>query len=258
MLPVKYAKPFWGDELKDPKLRFVSKISSAYPLNDFPTKFSMRLGVELIYHIATNQPPAIEGKVWEKIFADCIDAKWEPSNVGLDDIILQQTAWSAKTVISSDPFTEDRVRLISGRNSISYSFGKSDHHSEKPEAIGQMVLEIWNRRVEEVRARFRDLRTVVLLKSKDFKEFAVFEHETFRYDWTMYDWAWNKKNNLEGRDLKTKLLSVTWQPHGSQLTFSKSVPEKRARIRLKKSPTVGRDPILKAIGFDPKWIEVLS
>ena len=244
--------------MKDPKLRFVSKVSSAYPLNEFPKRFSMRLGLELVYHIATNQPPAIEGKIWEKMFADCIDAEWRPSNVGLDDIVLQQTAWSAKTAGSNDPFNDERVRLISGRNSISYSYGRGDPHSEKPEFIGEMVLEIWNRRVEEVRARFRDLRTVVLLKARDFKEFSVFEHETLRYDWAKYQWAWNKGKNLEGRDAKTKLLCVTWQPHGSQLTLTKSVPEKRARIRLKKSPVVDRNLILQAIGFDPEWIEVLS
>ncbi|MFN3491537.1 MAG: hypothetical protein ACK40V_04880 [Anaerolineales bacterium] len=31
-------------------------------------------------------PPSLEGSDWEQIFASCISAQWESSNVGLDDV----------------------------------------------------------------------------------------------------------------------------------------------------------------------------
>lgn len=61
--------------------------------------------------------PILEGTDWEQIFARLIGARWKPSNVGLDDVLLEQTAWGAKTVKNDNPATASRVRLISGRNS---------------------------------------------------------------------------------------------------------------------------------------------
>ena len=40
----------------------------------------------------------VEATDWEESFARAIGGRWKPSNVGLDDVLLEQTAWSAKTV----------------------------------------------------------------------------------------------------------------------------------------------------------------
>jgi hypothetical protein len=48
--------------------------------------------------LATKGRPSLEGEEWEKIFASSIGAEWKPSNIGLDDVVLGNTAWGAKTV----------------------------------------------------------------------------------------------------------------------------------------------------------------
>ena len=259
MLRKKSSIPYWAVKMEDPRLRTASKVQSIYPLNSFPSAFPFRLGENLVYLLATKSPPSLEGSDWEQMFSQCIDADWKPSNLGLDDVQHTQTAWGAKTVIASpDPFTQKRVRLISGRNSPVFSYDTKDPLSLPPSRLGEMILGIWNERVSDVRSRFKDVRTVVLLKSKDFTTFSVFEEETLRYEASRYNWSFNKNKNLIGTDPKTKESCFTWQPHGSQFTIHAEVPNKRTRIRLKQKPEVKRDLILKASGFDRSWIEVVS
>ena len=107
---------------KSPKLKGVQKYKPDYALGKFPKGFALALGKELIYLLATREPPTLEGSDWERIFARCVGAKWTPSNVGLDDVQMHQMAWSAKTVKNKSPFKVKHVRLISGRNSPDYSF----------------------------------------------------------------------------------------------------------------------------------------
>lgn len=106
-----------------PKLRNVEKYTPPYPLNEFPSNFAYDLGKEIVYLLASRGNPRLEGSDWEEIFARLVGAAWKPSNVGLDDVILQQTAWGAKTVKNRRPSTVSKIRLISGRNSPIYSFG---------------------------------------------------------------------------------------------------------------------------------------
>ena len=55
----------------------------------------------------------------------CVGADWKPSNVGLDDVVLDNCCWGAKTVFagSKDISKQKVVRLVSGRNSLTFSFG---------------------------------------------------------------------------------------------------------------------------------------
>lgn len=241
---------------KSPKLRTVNKSVSAFPLNLFPKDFPYLLGKELIYLLASKGKPELEGTEWESIFATCIGADWKPSNVGLDDVVLGNTAWGAKTVKSSRPSTQKRVRLISGRNSPNYSFGERSDQKADPKFIGKLVLEIWNERVSAIREKFKHLRTVVLIKSNDLSEVVVFEFETVRYDFELYEWEWNKNNNLVGISKRTGEHCFTWQPHGSQFTIVEDVPEKCLVIRIKQPKTLDKDQVLEALGFDKSWVIV--
>lgn len=241
---------------KSPKLRTVNKSVSAFPLNLFPKDFPFLLGKELIYLLASKGKPELEGSEWESIFATCIGADWKPSNVGLDDVVLGNTAWGAKTVKSSRPSTQKRVRLISGRNSPNYSFGERSDQKADPKFIGELVLEIWNERVSAIREKFKHLRTVVLIKSNDLSEVVVFEFETVRYDFELYEWEWNKNNNLVGIHKRTGEHCFTWQPHGSQFTIVEDVPEKCLVIRIKQPKTLDKDQVLEALGFDKSWVIV--
>ena len=241
---------------KSPKLRTVNKSVSAFPLNEFPKEFPFLLGKELIYLLASKGKPELEGSEWESIFATCIGADWKPSNVGLDDVVMGNTAWGAKTVKATKPSTQKKVRLISGRNSPNYSFGERSDQKADANLIGKLVLDIWNERVSAIREKFKHLRTIVLIKSNDLSEVVVFEFDTIRYDHELYKWEWNKNNNLVGTHLKTDEHYFTWQPHGSQFTIIEDVPEKSLVIKIKQPRTLDKDQVLKALGFDKSWVIV--
>ena len=244
--------------LNHPKLRQAIKSAPLYPLNNFPNQFVKKLAESICVHLATRGEGDLEGKDWEKIFADCIGAKWSPSNIGLDDITHNQssTAWGAKTVkgkiltTSEANLKPQKVRLISGRNSPNYSYEEAiDPKKTNPNTVGEMVLEIWNTRVREVRARFENLRTVVLVKGDELGRVAVFELDTELYIVKDFTWKWNKNGNLEGFD-RTLEHRFTWQPHGSQFTIIDSIPHNALRLSIKRPKEIPKAEVLKQIGFD--------
>ena len=241
---------------QSPKLRTVNKSVAAFPLNEFPKDFPFLLGKEVIYLLASKGKAELEGSDWESIFASCIGADWKPSNVGLDDVVIGNTAWGAKTVKATKPASQKKVRLISGRNSPIYSFGERIDTKANPNTIGSLILDIWNERVSAIREKFKHLRTVVLVKSSDLSEVVVFEFETIRYDNELFNWEWNKNKNLVGKEKKSGEHRFTWQPHGSQFTIIEDVPEKSLEINIKQPKTLDKEKILKALGFDKSWITV--
>ena len=124
-------------------------------------------------------------------------AEWKPSNVGLDDVVLDNCCWGAKTVFgTSNISNQQNVRLIAGRNSPAYSYGIDKITSEDPNQIGNMVLEIWNERVSAVRKVYKFVRTVVLVKAKDYSEYLVFEFDTVRYDPVLYYFEWKDRKSV--------------------------------------------------------------
>ena len=220
--------------------------------------FRTYLDEKLFIYLASKGKGVLEGSEWEEIFANCIGADWKPSNVGLDDVVLGNTAWGAKTVKSGvkDFRNLKKVRLISGRNSIVYSYGGTINTSADPNEVGEQVLEIWNERVSSIREKFKHLRTVVLVKSDDLTQVAVFEFDTVRYDPEIFDFSWNKNGNLEGFDKGTDNKRFVWQPHGSQFTIIEEVPTSSLILKLKPPKALNKDKVLEAIGFDKTWVTV--
>lgn len=241
-----------------PKLRNAVRHKPPYPLNEFPADFGLKLGKELIYILATRDNPDISGDDWEQIFARCVGVEWKKSNVGLEDVVCGRTAWSAKTIKNAHPFTHEHVRLVSGRNSVDYSFDVKNVHVEDPNKIGGLVLGIWNARLEKEAKLFSDLRTAILIRDEVLRNFAVAEIPTRAFEPTAFKWDWNDAHNLEGYEISTDRHCFTWQPHGSQFTVLPEMPEKRLKIRLKKPPMVCREDVLTDIGFDPAWIEIVD
>lgn len=244
--------------VENPRLRTVEKYKPPYPLNAFPRDFALNLGRETVYLLASRGTPRLEGSDWEEMFARIVGAQWKPSNVGLDDIVLQQTAWGAKTVKNRRPSTVSKVRLISGRNSPVYSFGDKQISECEPNDLGGKVLTIWNERVAGVRKLYRHVRTVVLVKSDDLLELAAFEMETVMHPIKDYWWQWNNQKNLEGFRKVNDQHVFTWQPHGSQFTMIEEVPKSRLAIRIRKPPVPDREAVLAAIKFDDSWVEIIS
>lgn len=243
---------------KTPRLRTVDKSSPPYLLNEFGKEFPYILGREVVYLLVSKGKGVLEGAEWEEIFAHCIGAAWKPSNVGLDDVVLGNTAWGAKTVKSrvKDFQNLHTVRLISGRNSPVYSYGGAIDTSADPNLIGGQVLEIWNERVSSVREKYKNLRTVVLVKSDDLTQLAVFEFDTIRYDAELFDFHWNERGNLEGFNKRTKRKQFVWQPHGSQFTIIEEVPNNTLILKLKQPEPLNKDKVLKTIGFEKSWVTV--
>ena len=241
---------------KTPKLRTVDKFAAPFPLNSFGIDFPYLLGQEIVYLLASKGRGVLEGSEWEEIFATCIGAQWKPSNVGLDDVVLGNTAWGAKTVKAKHPSKQKKVRLISGRNSIVYSYGERIDTNDDPSVIGPLVLDIWNERVSAIRQRFKHLRTVVLVKSDDLTEVVVFEFDTIRYDAELYYWTWNKRNNLEGFSKFDDSHAFTWQPHGSQFTIIEEVPAGSLVVRIKQPPFLEKGKVLEAIGYNKSWVSI--
>lgn len=245
--------------MREPRLRTVNKAVAPFHLNCFPAKFIDTLAREIIYMSATKSSMSLEGNEWEQIFALCVGAEWKPSNVGLDDVVLDNCCWGAKTVFASKNIDRQRtVRLISGRNSPTYSYGIDRLTSENPDEIGKLVLDIWNERVSAVRQVFKFVRTVVLVKSKDYSDFLVFEFDTVRYDPELYFFKWNARMNLEGYEKSTKRHKFTWQPSGSQFTIIEDIPDKRLHISIRKPEKVNKEMILKAVDFDQTWYRIVS
>jgi hypothetical protein len=241
-------------EKPSPRLRTVDKVKPPYPLNEFPHNFGIKLGKEIIYLLATRSTSDIKGEEWERIFASCIGAEWTPSNVGLDDVVLEPCTWGAKTV-KGRPSTAKKIRLISGRNSLNFSYGDSDLQGD-PNDMGEKVLGIWNDRVSSVRSRFKHVRTIVLIKGTGLEEVAVFEFETVLYPPDEYEWQWNNNGNLLGYSRSNHTHRFTWQPHGSQFTIVEDVPEHCLIIRVKVPPKLDRDGVFKTIVYEDTWITV--
>jgi hypothetical protein len=241
-----------------PKLRSVQKYHPEYPLNNFPSGFALKLGKEIVYLLATRSEPRLEGSDWEEIFARCIGAEWAPSNVGLDDVVLKQMAWGAKTVKNAKPFDARHVRLICGRNSPDYSYGVKNVRDMDIAELGEKIIDIWNARVADVRKKFSHVRTVVLLKGDDLSEVSVYEEDTNLFASDNYYWQWNDRGNFEGYEKNTNIHRFTWQPSGSQFTVISDVPEQRLKLRIKKPPLVDKNEVLKSIEFDESWIEVVK
>lgn len=239
-----------------PRLRTANKVPAPYPLGKFPAGFVSSLGKQVVYLLATKPKPSLQGEEWEAMFARAVGAEWKPSNVGLDDVVLKNCAWGAKTTKHTNPWNTKRVRLISGRNSPVFSYGVALDTSSDPNMLGEAVLGIWNTRVDDIRSRYEHARTVVMLKSNDLLKLAIFEIETVRYPPDLYEWRWNKNGNIEGfRDNKH---CFTWQPHGSQFTIIEDVPESKLCLQIKKPKRVSEKGVLEDVGYHDGWIQLVD
>jgi hypothetical protein len=243
---------------KSPKLRTVNKSLPPFLLNNFPKEFAFSVGEQLIYILATRGETDIEGKEWEQIFANSVGAEWKPSNVGLDDIVLGNTAWGAKSVKHKKPSEQKAVRLISGRNDLQFSFGYNAKPGSSADETGELVLNIYNERVSKIRETYKHLRTVVLIRSYELTEAVVFEFDTIRYDPELYYWKWNDRKNLLGFSKKDNSHKFTWQSGGTQFTIIEKVPSEHIVITVKKPKLIEKEFILSKINFDKSWITVVQ
>ena len=198
----------------------------------------------------------ISGDDWGDIFAAALNAEHLKSPLGIVDITLGSTAWSAKTVQSSNPVAAKQVRLISARAAPVFSFGNDDPFSDIQET-GRQVLQIWNARVEEATQQYAQLRTVTLIRDMKNFQFKVFEQATNQFDPADYIWKLNARNNLEGHTVLGKQHTFTWQPHGAQLTILRPVSSSARSFQVRKPSALDPQQILTNLGYSDDWVTFL-
>lgn len=241
-----------------PKLRGKSRArESLYPLSEFPNDVVIGIGRLIVHRLAIGVAD-ISGDDFAGIFAVAISGEHRAKPLGITDVTWQNCSWSAKTVKSNKPFTQQQVRLITGRNSPNFSYGISD--ALKDIAVtGEAVLNIWNQRVNQSLNEFDDLRIVVLVRNMNDLEFTLFEYEAGRYTPGDYEWRLNKEENLEGYDKIYKNHCFTWQPHGAQFTVIKTIPGSAYRFRIKRHPGILEPQhVLNLVHFKEDWIERIN
>lgn len=107
-----------------PRLRDTGRLHSKelYPLGEIPDVIIQKIGRHFVFLLCTGRKD-ITGTDWADAFAEAVGGKHLDSPVGIADVVVDNMAWSMKTVKHADPFAAKTVRLISGRCSPDYSYG---------------------------------------------------------------------------------------------------------------------------------------
>ncbi|HAS87978.1 MAG TPA: hypothetical protein DCS48_01530 [Desulfovibrio sp.] len=179
------------------------------------------------------------------------------SPVGLADVVKNNEAWSGKTVQSKNPHTTKSVRIISGRNNLTYSYD-IDNPFENIQHSGECVLNIWNERLDIVHQRFSNLRTTVLIRNMDSFEFTLFEIDTNRVLTREFKWKTNQHKNFIAHNILTSKHTFTWQPNGSQFTIIHPVPASAVKFKLKHPPVLDFEKTLDQIDYSNSWIDFIE
>ena len=230
--------------------------SGPYPLGEFPQSIAVEIGRHIVHRLAVGQAD-ITGDDFGEMFARAISGYHRASPLGIADVEWNGCAWSIKTVKDARPFTQTRVRVISGRNAPGFSKGIFDPHADV-QATGRAVLGIWNGRVDEAFSAHDDLRILVFVRNLSTLEFTIFEHGAHCFVPADYLWSVNKAGNFEGHDGSGAHL-FTWQPHGGQFTMIHQVPRSAYRFRIAKKPmTIQEEHVLRLVGFNESWIQEMA
>ncbi|MCD8292622.1 MAG: DUF3775 domain-containing protein [Prevotellaceae bacterium] len=224
--------------------------------NEIPEDVILGIGGHLVYLLYVGRKD-ISGSDWGDAFAEVIGATHLDSPVGIADVVLDNVAWSMKTVKVTEPFTSKQIRLISGRCSPDYSYGITDPHKNIQET-GRAVLGIWNERINIAHDHYNIVRTSVLVRSYDHLSYCLFEEDTTRYRTSDYIWKENRNGNLIGMHRETGETCFTWQPHGSQFTIHTTIPENAVKFKIKRPPLLGKEDVLKAIKFNASWVKIIK
>ena len=241
-----------------PRLRGGWNSPTPYPLGQIPDSVILSIAGNIVYLNAVGQDMQGHnaGDEWGDIFAAAVNGEHFKSPLGIADVALGNTAWSAKTVKSKTPASVRRLRLISGRNAPVFSYGNDATFADVQET-GRQVLEIWNARVEEAAQQYPHLRTIFLIRNMEKLQFKIFEVQTTQFDPADYTWRLNANNNLEGRTAQGDTHAFTWQPHGSQFTIIRQVSGSARSFSIRKPETLDPQQVLSSLGYSDDWVTFL-
>lgn len=225
-----------------------------YPLSEFPAEVIQSI-CKRIVHIKAVGHADITGDHFSRIFADSISGQSYRKPVGIADVSWNGCCWSVKTVQHKEPHKVKSIRLISGRNSPVFSSGITDPFADL-QATGQSVLDVYNERINKAKWDHDDTRMVVLLRNMRSQEFTLFERPIAPFVIQDYTWELNKRRNFMGMRGDTQVF--TWQPHGSQFTIHEPIPPSATKFKINREPGMLKmQHVLRKVGFNPDWVEVL-
>jgi len=225
-------------------------------LGQIPNEVLIEISKQVVHRMAIGMSD-ITGDDFGTIFANSVQGDHRSSPIGVADVGWNGCGWSVKTVKSSKPFEQKRVRLISGRNSPDYSHQIADPHADI-QATGRAVLSIWNARINEALNEFDELRIVTFIRNIDIREFVIFEEEAQRFIPDDYEWGHTKQGNSRGVEKLTGAHRFTWQFHGSQFTVLREVPVSSRRFAITPHvPIVAVSAVLDAVRFEKDWVDIL-
>lgn len=246
-----------NEPTNEPKLRGQQKRRSApYQLGQLPPSLAVEIGKRLVHRLTVGQVD-ITGDDFGEIFAQSIGGAHRGKPLGIADVVWENCAWSVKTVKSNHPFQQNKVRVISGRNNVKFSFGIKDPHANIAET-GKGVLEIWNKRLDTSLNEYDDLRILIFVRNMSTLEFTLAEIEPTRFVPSEYRWQKNAKDNLEGFDIQRNEHRFTWQT-STQFTVFHHIPASAYRFRIKRRPPMlSQEHVLRLARFEEDWIEPVT
>lgn len=227
-----------------------------YPLGEFPKSVIDSCAEYITYLLAVGRTN-ISGDDWGDAFARAIGGTHLNRPLGIADVTWKGMAFSTKTVSTTKRVVAegDKVSLISGRNSPTYSADISDPFADI-QRTGDTVLRIWNQRVQIASDHYRPLRTVVLQRNMRDLSFTMFEEPLLQFDPHDYEWRLNSARNFQGFVRDSNIHRFTWQPHGSQFTIQARVPAEAVNFKLRRPPQPDIQEVLQAVDYQPSWVTV--
>lgn len=218
-----------------------------YSVCEIPRKIVDRVGekIQNLFYLGITK---MSGLDFEAAWAWAIGGE-QCNGRKLEDVIKNETAWSAKTIKSEKPFDTKKVRVIAGRMKL--EMRGVDNCFNDVQFSGGKVLEVWNDRVRIAKEKYNDFRTIFLLRNDDTLSYALWEDEIKIYNPSEYEWISNKGKNFEAYSKLTGKHCFTWQSGGGQFTIIEEVPKNAYKFTVPKPPfTVGDvEEVSKMLGF---------
>ena len=237
-----------------PRLRGGWNSPMPYPLGQIPDSIIQSVASNLVYSSAVGRRD-ISGRDWGDIFAAAINGTHFSSSLGIADVALGNTAWSAKTLTSN--LSSSTVRLISGRNNVGYSFGNNSPLDDI-QTTGSQVLQIWNERVDEARAQYPHLRTIVLMRDMERFAFKIFEYTPVQFDPADYIWSLTRNGqNINGHPREGGSHKFVWQSNGGQFTIIQRVSGSARSFSVRRPEPIDQlnpQQVLDNIGYSEDWV----
>lgn len=195
--------------------------------------------------------------IWEYAKSiDGIDPFFNIRSKKLYDVVDTNTkiGWSVKSLQWSF-YNNCEFELVIQRADVykkahDLGFESLDSNSD-PNRIGAALLKHWNDKVlaDAVAQSVTSKRVMVLLKSLDKKNFAVFEEDIKLYQPDEIEWQWTnaRKNGLQGIRKSDNMMIYRWYPSQKQFFERFILHESAQKIRIDPIVRLKKDKVVNIL-----------